>query len=67
MMAAGVVFFSTNGLFVELTFGDNHPFWYNTGVWVGTSLGLGVLLFVLHRPVFPIRSVDGCSTGGRWG
>ena len=52
MMAAGVVFFSTNGLFVELTFGDNHPFWYNTGVWVGTSLRLGVLLFVLHRPVF---------------
>ena len=51
-MAAGVVFFSTNGLFVELTFGDNHPFLYNTGVWVGTSLGLGVLLFVLHRPVF---------------
>lgn len=52
MMAAGVFFFSTNGLFVELTFGNNHPFLYNTGVWVGTSLGLGVLLFVLHRPVF---------------
>ena len=52
LMVAGVGFFSTNGLFVELTFGDNHPFLYNTGVWVGTSLGLGVLLFVLHRPIF---------------
>ncbi len=52
LMVAGVGFFSTNGLFVELTFGENHPFLYNTGVWVGTSLGLGLLLFVLHRPIF---------------
>ena len=51
-MAAGVMFFSTNGLFVELTFGDNHPFLFNTGVWVGTTLGLGCVLFLLHRPVF---------------
>lgn len=52
LMLGGVVFFSTNGLFVELTFGDNHPFLYNTGVWVGTTLGLGFLTFLLHRPVF---------------
>ena len=52
LMLGGVVFFSTNGLFVELTFGENHPFLYNTGVWVGTTLGLGLLTFLLHRPVF---------------
>ena len=68
LMVGGVGFFSTNGLFVELTFEENHPFLYNTGVWVGTSLGLVVLLALLHRPVFsdPVsRRV--LIPGGRWG
>ncbi len=75
-MAAGVMFFSTNGLFVELTFGDNHPFLFNTGVWVGTTLGLGCVLFLFHRPVFadPVsrrvlfRRAAGLKTDGvrRW-
>ena len=76
LMATGVMFFSTNALFVELTFGDNHPFLYNAGVWVGTSLGLAGVLFLFHRPVFadPVsrrvlfRWVAGLKTDGvrRW-
>ncbi|MCE2527458.1 MAG: hypothetical protein J4G00_07995 [Actinomycetia bacterium] len=52
LMAGAVMFFSTNALFVELTLGDNHPFLYNGGLWLGTSLGLGGVLILFYRPIF---------------
>jgi len=51
LMAGAVMFFSTNALFVELTLGDNHPFLYNGALWLGTSLGLGGVLFLFYRPI----------------
>ena len=70
------MFFSTNALFVELTLGDNHPFLYNGGLWLGTSLGLGGVLILFYRPIFAdpairrvlLRRAAGLKTDGvrRW-
>ena len=76
MMSGAVMFFSTNALFVELTLGDNHPFLYNAGVWMGMSLGLVGVLLLFYRPIFAdpvvrrvlLRRVAGLKTDGvrRW-
>ena len=76
LMAGAVMFFSTNALFIKLTLGDDDPFLYNAGIWVGMSLGLGGASLLFYRPAFAdpaarrvlYRRVAGLKTDGvrRW-
>ena len=76
LMAAAVMFFSTNALFIKLTLGDDDPFLYNAGIWVGMSLGLGGASLLFYRPALTdptarrllYRRVVGLKTDGvrRW-
>ena len=76
LMAGAVMFFSTNALFIKLTLGDDDPFLYNAGIWVGMSLGLGGASLLFYRPAFSdpaarrvlYRRVAGLKTDGvrRW-
>lgn len=75
-MAAAVMFFSTNALFIKLTLGDDDPFLYNAGIWVGMSLGLGGASLLFYSPALAepaarrvlYRRVAGLKTDGvrRW-
>ena len=76
LMAVAVMFFSTNALFIKLTLGEEDPFLYNAGIWVGMSLGLGGAAWLFYRPAFTdpatrrvlYRRVAGLKTDGvrRW-
>ena len=75
-MSVAVMFFSTNALFIKLTLGEEDPFLYNAGIWVGMSLGLGGAAWLFYRPAFTdpatrrvlYRRVAGLRTDGvrRW-
>ena len=72
LMAVAVMFFSTNALFIKLTLGEEDPFLYNAGIWVGMSLGLGGAAWLFYRPAFTdpatrrvlYRRVAGLKTDG---